>query len=161
MMKRNRFDTWVDIICLVQLVGIVVYLIVGWNSFPEQIPGHFAADGTATRYGGRGSLLVTPIFGGVLYGAMFLPGRFPEFWNTGAKVTEENKKRIIPALKNLINVLKLMIVTKFTFITIFQSLGTSLPSWFLPVFLLGFFVPIAVCIVNLIRVSKSGEGKDL
>ncbi|MCL2170059.1 MAG: DUF1648 domain-containing protein [Defluviitaleaceae bacterium] len=159
-MKRNKFDNWVDIICLFLLAGITVYLIVAWNSLPEQIPGHFAADGTVTRYDGRGALIAPVIISWVLYGLFVLVERFPQIWNTGVQVTEENKERVHRAIRNLISMIKLVIVAKFTFITIFQSLGTNLPSWFMPASIGGFFGTMVVCIMNLVRVSKSREGKE-
>jgi uncharacterized membrane protein len=61
-LKFSVFDIVVNIICLIQLVGIAIYLIVVWNSLPDQIPGHFNAAGEVTRFDGKGILLIMPIF---------------------------------------------------------------------------------------------------
>jgi len=138
-LKPNIFFSFANALCLMQLVGMLIYLALAWNSLPEQIPGHFGADGVVTRYDGRGALLVMPIMNWIMFGVISLIERFPQTWNVGVKVTEENKLLVYGIIRNLIVTVKLVIVTAFTFIGIVQSLAQNLPSMFLPVLLVSLF----------------------
>jgi len=150
-LENSLFDIIINIICIIQLVGMTIYLIVVWGSLPEQIPGHFDVSGAVTRYDGKWVLLISPIVAFVLFAGICVLERFPSVWNTGVRVTEENQFRIYRILKSLLAVSKLIVVTAFTFITIFQTLAVSLPVWFTPLFLTLTFVAIAFFIVRLVR----------
>ena len=150
-MKPNIFDIVINFICMLQLFGIVIYLIVTWNSLPEQIPGHFGADGVVTRYDGKWALLVMPILAWLLFGGLSLIERFPQIWNTGVQVTKENKFRVYRILKNLLCATKLILVTSFIYVTIIQSLSQNLSRWFVPVFLFLLFGSMAYFAIMLIR----------
>jgi len=149
--RSNIFDIIVNILCVIQLVGIVLYLIITWSSIPDQIPGHFNAAGEVTRWDGKISLIFLPILAWVLFIGMSVLERFPQVWNTGVRITEENKFRVYRVLKNLLRTVKLLIVTLFVLITIFQSLAQSMPVWCLPVFLSLLFVFIIYNIFRLLR----------
>ena len=139
------------IICLILLVGNFVYLIAVWSNLPDQIPAHFDGAGNITRYGGKGELLLLPIINCVMFAGISVVERFPQIWNTGVRVTEENKWRVYRILKNMIVTLKLAIVAPLVFISVYQSLGTNLPGWFMPAFLFVCLAPIVFFILKLIR----------
>ncbi|MCL2227867.1 MAG: DUF1648 domain-containing protein [Oscillospiraceae bacterium] len=149
-LKNSAFDIAINIVCLLQLLGIVLYLLIVWSSLPDRIPGHFGADGAVTRYDGRGVLLVGPIFAGILFGGIVLLERFPQVWNAGVTVTEENKAKVYRTVKSLLAATKLILVTAFIFIAIIQSLGRNLPGWFLPVFIWLLAFMILFFIIRLI-----------
>jgi len=149
-LRNSVFDIAVNIVCLLQLAGIVLYLLITWNSLPDQIPGHFGADGVVTRYDGRGALLVGPIFAWVLFGGIVLLERFPQVWNTGVTVTEKNKAKVYRTIKSLLATTKLIMVTAFVFIAIIQSLARNLPGWFLPVFIWLLVAALVFFVIQLI-----------
>ena len=148
--RNSIFDIIVNIICVLLLVGLVIYLIVAWGGIPDQIPGHFGADGTVTRYDSKGSLIIIPIIAWVMFLGISLVERFPQVWNTGVRVTEENKFRVYRVLKSLIVMVKLIVIALFTVICIIQTLVTSLPVWLLPVFMSLLFFVIVFSIVRLV-----------
>jgi len=150
--KDNIFDISINIICLIQLVGIVLYLIVIWNSLPDQIPGHYGLDGSVTRYDGKGIILIEPVFAGIMYVVMLLAERSPlSWWNTGVTVMEENKFRVYRILKDLMAVTKLLIVAGFICITIMQSLSQIRLGLFLFVWFFLLFGSIIYYIIRLIK----------
>jgi uncharacterized membrane protein len=149
--RHSVFSFITTIIALILLLGTTIYLIVVWSSLPDQIPGHFNAAGEVTRWDSKGTLLVLPIIAWVMFIGMSLIERFPRLWNTGVKVTEENKFRIFRLLRNMICAIKLIIVAAFMFISIFQSLAIGLPAWFLPVFMGLLLLTIIFFIVGLVR----------
>jgi hypothetical protein len=77
--------------------------------------------------------------------------QFPEFWNTGVRVTEENRKCIYCVLKDMLNTQKLLMVIVFVSITIISSKAMSLPAWFLPAFLILMFGSIIFFIIKLVH----------
>jgi len=151
MVHRNSLtDILVTIICLIILVGTVIYLIVSWSSIPDQIPGQFSADGTVARWDSKGILVIAPIISWVLFLGMSLVERFPQVWNTGVRVTEENQFRVYRAVKGLIRTTKLATVILFSVIVIIQSTAQSLPGWLMPVFLAALAILIIYHIIRLI-----------
>jgi len=150
-LRNNIFDIAFNIICLIQLVGITVYLVAVWNSLPDQIPGHFNFAGEVTRWDDKSSLLVMPILAWVLFGGILLVEQFPHIWNTSVTVTEENKFRVYRVLKSLIGVVKLVMVTFFVFIAVYQTLAIDLPGWLMPVYLVLVFAPIIYFTIQLRR----------
>ena len=52
-LKRTKFDTAADVLCIVCIVGLIIYLTAGWNSFPYEIAGHYNAAGQPDRMGSR------------------------------------------------------------------------------------------------------------
>jgi len=148
--RSGVFDIIVNVLCLIQLVGITIYLIVAWGNLPDQIPGHFGADGAVTRYDDKGILLVLPIIAWVMFIGISVVERFPQLWNTGVRVTEENKFRVYRVIKSLISKVKFIVITMFVFITIIQSLAQSLPIWFSPVFLGVLFITIIFSFCRLL-----------
>lgn len=79
--------------------------------------------------------------------------KFPQIWNTGVQVTEQNKEQVYHILKNLLETVKLITVAVFSFITINSSLAIGLPMWFLPLFLVLMFGSITFFIVKLMKVK--------
>ena len=142
----------INILCLILLVGTVIYLIVAWGSLPDQIPGHFGGDGQITRYGSKGTLIIPLVIAWLLYLGFLVIERVPQIWNTGVRVTEENKYRVYGTIRSLLSTVKLIICAVFAFITIIASQSQNLPSWFLGVFIQFLLVTLIIHIFWLFKV---------
>ena len=153
-LKRNRYDVFADILCLVLLIGILIYLFVNWSSIPDKIPGHYNSAGEIDRMGNKGELLILPIISWLMFLGMTVVERFPQAWNTGVRVTEDNKERVYRTIKNMLSTMKIIIVAIFSYLTINSAQGLSLSAWFLPVFLLLIFGTLTLFIIRLIIVSR-------
>ena len=149
--KRSKYDVTINLICLLLLFGLVVYLLINWSDIPDKIPGHYNAMGEVDRWGNKGELLFLPIIGWIMYIGITVLEHFPQVWNTGVTVTEENKARIYPILKNIIGTTKLLVVGVFVILDINSALAKSLPIWFLPIFLVLMFGSIIFSVVKLTR----------
>jgi uncharacterized membrane protein len=152
-MKINRtgYDIFVNVICIGMLIGILIYLGLSWNSIPEKIPGHYNATGVIDRWGNKGELLIIPIIAWIMYIGITVIEKFPQIWNTGVQITEQNKERVYRILKDLIETEKVLMVAVFVFITINSSLSKGLPMWFLPVFLILMFGSLILFILKLVK----------
>lgn len=148
-LKRRKFDTAVNLICLIFLFGIVIYLGIIWNNLPDKIPGHYNAMGVVDRWGNKGELLILPIVSWIMYLGITAIEHFPQIWNTSVTITKENKERIYQILKNMISTMKLLIVVVFVFLTMNSALAKGLPVWFLPVFLIFMFGTLIFFITKL------------
>ncbi len=152
-LKRSKYDILLEIVCLILLIGVLIYLFLNWNSIPEKIPGHYNAMGKIDRMGSKKELLVLPIISWLMYLGMTALERFPQIWNTGVTVTEENKERVYRVLKNMLSTMKLIVVAVFVYLTINSSQAISLSVWFLPVFITLMFGSIIFFIIKLVRVK--------
>ena len=128
----NKYDVFVETVCLLGLVGILVYLGVLWPQIAEMVPAHYNAAGQIDRMAGKNTLLLLPIIGWILYIGMSVLARFPRAWNTGVTITDENRERVYRTLKNTLGTLKMAVVAAFAALTVYSSLGLNLPFWFLP-----------------------------
>lgn len=151
--NRSLYDILTNVICIGFLVGILIYLGLSWNTIPDKIPGHYNAAGVIDRWGNKGELLVVPCIAWIMYIGLSVIERFPQIWNTGIEVTEQNKERVYRILKNLLQTIKLLMVVVFSYITINSSLAKELPIWFVPVFLIAMFGSIIFFIIKLVKVK--------
>jgi len=151
--KNNIYDIFVEMVCLILLIGVLAYLFLNWSSVPDKIPGHYNVMGKIDRMGSKKELVILPIIGWLMYLVMTVIGKFPQIWNTGVTVTEENKERVYRITKNLLNTVKLIMVAVFVYLTINSSQAISLTVWFLPVFLILLFGSMIFFFIKLVRVK--------
>ena len=152
--ERNALDVLEAIVSLSCLVGVTAYLILAWSTIPARIPAHYDAAGEVNRWGSKSELIMLPIISWLLYGMVTLIERFPQAWNTGIRVTEENRAVVYRLLKNLIACVKMITLSIFSCLTVLSSLARNLPMWFLLAFLVLLFGTIAYFIVKLSRIRR-------
>lgn len=151
--RRNVYDVAIEACCLLCLVGLLIYLAIVWESIPEEIPGHYNAMGQIDRITSKGSLLALPIITWIMYIGMTIIGRFPQVWNTGVTITQENKEKVYRILKSLLGTVKFIVVAIFTYLTVNSSMVKPLPAAFLPISLCLLFGSLIFFIVRLMRVK--------
>lgn len=152
--KNNKYDIFVEIVCLSLLIGVCVYLFLNWSSIPDGIPGHYNFAGEIDRMGSKRELLFLPITSWLMYLGMTAIENFPQIWNTGVTVTAENEERVYRLLKTMLGTTKLIVVAIFVYLTINSSKSMPLPALFLPAFLILIFGSMILFIIKLVRVSK-------
>ena len=151
--KSNKADKVLEAICVFCIAGAILYLIINWSNLPNEVPMHFDAMGNIDRWGKKSGLLFMPITTCVMYGFLTLVEQFPQMWNTGVKITEENGERVYRTLKYMIKTLKMIVVIDFTFIAACSFTGRSLPIWFTLVFLVLVFGDLIFWVVRLNKVK--------
>ncbi|MEN6339812.1 MAG: DUF1648 domain-containing protein, partial [Clostridiaceae bacterium] len=128
--KKSAWGRITETLSLALMIGTIVYLIVMWRSIPDTIPAHYNAAGEVNRWGDKSELIFLPIIGGMLYFLITLVQQYPQAWNTGVAVTEQNRERVYRILGNLIGTTKLMMLLVFSSLTVLSSLGLALPIWY-------------------------------
>ena len=151
--QRGKFDIILNGLCLIILVSTILFLILTWSKIPDKVPMHYDFAGNIDRWGSKLEILILPIITWIMYVFMTIIEKFPEAWNTGVKVTEENKERVYSTLLHLISTIKFIMVCMFAYLTVQTSLAFQLPAWFTPIFMLAIFGDLLYWIWKLYRVK--------
>ena len=151
--KNNKIDILMEVLCLVLLVGVTIYLGINWSTLPDKIPAHYDFAGNIDRWGKKGELLIVPIMSWVLYVMITGVEQIPAIWNTGVKVTVENRYWVYRVLKYMVKSLKLIMVVDFSYMTIQSLSGQSLPGWFTLLFLVIIFGDLIFWLWRLYKVK--------
>ena len=150
-MKKHPLDRWMNRLSLLILLGTTVFLILYWGRIPAQVPMHFNAAGEIDRWGDRSTLLIPPVISWLMYGLMTVVEQIPSAWNTGVRITEENRERVYALLGHLLSTLKLLVIAMFTWIILWCALACPLPGWFLPVVLGAVFGDMVYWLIRVLR----------
>jgi uncharacterized membrane protein len=145
---QDAFDYLLEaigFIALLLLIGLPLYY---YGQLPESIPRHFGADGQPDAYSSKAIIWVLPLVGLAMYLGMYWLGKHPHSYNYPQGITPENAQRQYAIATRMVRTLKVVIASLFAYIiyaTIQVALGnqTGLGSYFLLVFLLLVFAPIA------------------
>ena len=149
--KDNKFDIFANTLSWLLLLGLSLYLIVSWDKIPQEIPRHYNGAGEADIISSKTSLVFTLAVAWILFIGITIIERYPQIWNTGVTVTENNRERVYRTLKGMINMIKLTLVVVFSYTIINSSLGLNLSPYFLPVFLILIFGTLIFYIVRLVK----------
>lgn len=150
-MKKHPLDKLLNRLSLLVLLGTALFLALYWKDIPQKVPMHFNAAGEIDRWGSRAELLILPVIAWLLYLLMTVVEQFPGAWNTGVKVTEENRERVYALLGHMLSTLKFLIMVMFAWITLWCALAKPLPVWFLPVVLGAVFGDMIYWLVRVFR----------
>ena len=152
--EKNIIDRMTSIFCWVLIIGTGIFLLVYWNQIPEQIPGHYNASGEIDHITDKNSLFFLYFMTWLMFVILSVITKFPALWNTGITITEENKEKAYRILKDMLGILKSIVVSLFCFLTVFSTTGDNLPSLFLPVGVLGVFGSMAISFVRLLKIRR-------
>lgn len=152
--ENTKADRILDLIGWIMLIGTLAYLILGWSSFPDQIPMHYNGAGEIDRWGGKGEIIFLEVMMWILYLGIGLVEKYPQIWNTGVEVTPQNKERVYRILKYMLKTLKTLTALIFAYLIVNSLQGTPLPGWFTPVTLILVLGDMAFWMVLLYRIRK-------
>jgi uncharacterized membrane protein len=150
---------WVwDIIGLIVYIASIFFLIFVWNKLPDQVPGHYNAQGEVDRMGSKIELLLLPGIG--LFMLLFIQffERHPELHNYPQRFNKSNAKQFYIHSRKLANRLKNICLIIFTLL-LFESVSIALGwwsgfgIWLLPIILVGTLMPIIVGLIQQSRIQ--------
>lgn len=150
-MRKNFFDRIAELLAVLILLAATIFVLINWNSLPEQIPSHYDFKGQVNAYGGRGILIFTMVMGWVLVLSMIVISWFPSIWNTGVERTPANAAAVNRITKDMLNVMEVALAILFSYMMIVPAMGIAMGVWFMPAFLITIFGTIIVTVVRLIR----------
>ena len=123
----TRWQRIAGILAPVILLASLVVVLILWRRLPEEIPTHYNAAGEIDGTGGRGTLLLMPVFGLVMDLVLALVARFPRSWNTGVRITVLNRTRVYRLVRDLMAELRLSTALLFAGLGLYLA---SLPEHF-------------------------------
>lgn len=152
--ENTKVDRILDLIGWIMLIGTPAYLILGWSSFPDQIPMHYNGAGEIDRWGGKGEIIFLEVMMWILYLGIGLVEKYPQIWNTGVEVTPQNREKVYRILKYMLKTLKTLTALIFAYLIVNSLQGAPLPGWFTPATLILVFGDMAFWLVLLYRIRK-------
>ncbi len=152
-LKRRKIDVIIEGLCFAMMFGTLIYLAARWTSLPSEIPMHYNRAGEIDRWGSKWEIIPLVAFEWLMYIVLTAVGQCPQIWNTGVKITEENRDRVYRTLKNMLNTTKLCMVGIFNFLMVNIATGAPLSRWFLPAVLILVFGELAFWLIKLVRVK--------
>lgn len=154
--KKTKSEWVWDILGGGIFVCAVIFLLISWNSLPDQVPGHYNGVGEVDRWGSKYEMIILPIVGLLLWAMMNILERFPHVHNYPDRLNETNVEAFYINSRKLLNAVKNVCVLAFSYIlvqSIRVALGEtqSLGLWFLPIMLI---VLAAIIIRGIIKSSR-------
>ena len=147
-MKRTRLIKIVDCICAILLIGCTIWVACRYGSLPDRIPTHYDASGVIDGYGSKSTIWVVISIMWVVVGLVSVVEQFPRLWNTGFKLTKENRSRLLALTWHFISTTKIVISVLFAYIIVMCVKGGNLSPLFLP------FVLTVLCANSLYWIIK-------
>ena len=152
--ENTRADRILDLLGWILLIGTLVYLILGWPSFPDQIPMHYNGAGEIDRWGGKGEIIFIEVMMWILYFGIGVVEKYPQIWNTGVEVTAKNKEKVYRTLKYMLKTLKFLTALIFAYLIVNSLQSAPLPGWFTPAVMILVFGDMAFWLIRLFRIKK-------
>ena len=140
-----------NIISIVLILLYIVFLVIGWNSFPPELPTHFNASGTADEFGPKSSLFIEPAAMIGLFLLLAVVESFPKIWNIPDEVIYDNEENVLRTCFIMFGILKIAIILVCAFAG-FMCIYSGFPSW--PMYLM-VGVIILTIVVSAIRIYGS------
>jgi uncharacterized membrane protein len=116
-LQRSRADIVLEVLALVALLVLIGLPYYYYPHLPDSIPQHFNIKGEPDGWGGKGSVVLLPIIGLILYVALTVLSRFPHVFNYPWAITEENARRQYLLSRRLVSAMKLSMVLMFAYIS--------------------------------------------
>ena len=152
--ENTRADRILDLLGWILLIGTLAYLILGWSSFPDQIPMHYNGAGGIDRWAGKGEIIFIEVMMWILYLGIGVVEKYPQIWNTGVEVTAKNKEKIYRTLKYMLKTLKFLTALIFAYLIVNSLQSVPLPGWFTPAVMILIFGDMAFWLIRLFRIKK-------
>ncbi|WP_347551540.1 DUF1648 domain-containing protein [Pseudalkalibacillus hwajinpoensis] len=154
--EKSFLQRLFDLGGLVMLLLCLLYLYLEWSALPEEVPIHFNGQGEVNDWGGKGSLLLLPLIGAVIWIGFSFLERYPHVYNYVVKITKGNAELQYRSAVSLIHFLKNTIAILFAYLTWETILVASgeragLIDWVLPAFLMLIFGAIVLYVIHSIR----------
>jgi uncharacterized membrane protein len=152
-LELSPVDKTAEIIGWVIVFVVWVMTLTNYQNFPDIIPTHYNISGKADGFGGKMTILYSPLISTILYIGMTMINRFPHVFNYPSSITPENALQQYTNATGLIRYLKLVIVCIFGLLSYKTIQHTNehdqgLGLWFLPITLSLIVTPLIYFAVN-------------
>lgn len=139
-----------NILSLLLIMGYVIFLIIGWGSFPDEVPSHFNAAGVADEFGTKSSLLIEPAVMLGLFLLLAIVECFPNLWSLPIQVSQEDAPAVLNICYALFGIVKITMILICAF-SGFMCIYAAFPVWPMYTMIGITLVGIGVCIVKIMK----------
>ena len=139
-----------NILSLLLIMGYVIFLIIGWGSFPDEVPSHFNAAGVADEFGTKSSLLIEPAVMLGLFLLLAIVECFPNLWSLPIQVSQEDSPAVLNICYALFGIVKITMILICAF-SGFMCIYAGFPVWPMYTMIGITLVGIGVCIVKIMK----------
>ena len=136
------------------LLAVTAVILCCWHILPEEVSTGYDLQGNPTGWSGRAALLITPILGLATEGVMFLAELFPKSWNTGVRITPENRLAVYRAMGDMMADERISFAVLFTVLTLLPIFSTGTEVWTTAGFLVLAFWPLVRYGIRVIRIKR-------
>jgi uncharacterized membrane protein len=143
----TQFESYCEIVAAAVLISMVVYIAAIWTKLPAQVPVHFNIMGQPDRWDSRnGIFLILGIVFALCAGISVLQ-RFPHVYNYPFGLTPQNVRRQYQLARELLVVIKTVIVCSFAFIqwgivSVARGRSQTLGLWCVPAMIVAILITI-------------------
>ncbi|GAE26688.1 hypothetical protein JCM9140_2775 [Halalkalibacter wakoensis JCM 9140] len=158
-LKKSGFERFLSVISILIFIGSCIFLVVMWDTLPDQVPAHFGITGEVNRFGSKWELVVLLIVGVALYLLMHVLEKYPHLHNYPIEITESNAEAAYRISRSLIGFVKNVILILFAMATINSMIialewGEGIGLVLLPLIFLGTGLPVIRALVKLMKVNS-------
>ena len=141
---------------MIALLILILLPLYHFNELSVEIPRHFDHKEYPTAFSDKNMIWMFPAIGVLLYVALAWLTRSPHLYNYPKPITADNAEKQYRVATKLIRIINTVLVSLFAyiqFVIIQTAMGetSGLGAWFLPVFLLLVFAPIAWFMFKSVR----------
>lgn len=129
----TRFDWVLEAIAFLIWAGGLLFLIINFETTPDQIPTHYDHTGTPTTSGSKNSLWLLVAINTSLYVLITIISRFPHSFNYPIEISPQNAERQYTLAVRMMRILKIVVLMIFVYAHLTSMLARQLGGWFLPV----------------------------
>jgi uncharacterized membrane protein len=153
-LKHTKFQSILEIITLLILIGMFVYVLLRWNEVPDQIPGHYNASGEIDRWGNKGELFILPFVSAGMYLFLSVIMFFPSAWNVPVTVTRENTNKVYGCILTMMILIKAELMANFLYLTYNGVEAKPLSPYYLIITLTAVFGTLIFFVIRLAIIAK-------
>lgn len=149
----NKIFRTLDSLCLVGLFYAAIMTFVKYGDMPEMIPMHQNFMGEIDRYGSKSEIFILVLVAFGLHSIIGIVENYPQLWNTGIKLTEENKERVYSLLRAMVKTVKYLVSAIFITMILFTLNLKVMPVYCLYIFMALVAMTIIITITKLFRLK--------
>lgn len=155
------FQKTLNILSLLLFAFTLVYPAIKWRSLPDRIICHWGISGQADGWSGKSSVLFLPVITLFLYVLLTVVTHFPSVWNMPGKITEKNRTWAYRNIKNMMVVLKFLMLLNFSYLTWCSIQQKNLGTLYLLLSMVLLFGSMAFFILRSTRCPIDKAEEDL
>lgn len=150
----KSYKKMITVLGYLALLGMFAYIVMKWDSTPDQIPAHYNFAGEIDRYDSKTSILIVPVLTVFLFAMLTAIVHISSMWNMPYEVSENAKEKIQIAIQNMLLTIRCFITIMFTYMTKCSMNGESLSAGFTMIMMSGTALCVLITMFYTFKINK-------